>query len=86
MPGLFGPGACETNDAGNGIIRDSGHDMSVLKPVRDAFEGLGLFLGKGCAKSIGMKTQTFGPDFSEGGGIGCAKAAQVEGLQCLAPI
>lgn len=86
MSGLFGPGACEANNPGNGIIRDSCHDMSVLKTVCDAFWRLGLFLGEGCAKSIGMKTETFSPDFSEGGGIGCAKAAQVEGLQCLAPI
>lgn len=69
MSGLFGPGACEASNAGNRIIRDSGHDMSVLQSVCDALERLGLFLGEGCAKSIRMKTQTFGPDFSEGRGI-----------------
>ena len=69
MSGLFGPGACQTNYAGNRIIRDSGHDVSVLQSVCDAIERLGLFLCEGCAECIGMKTETFGPDFSEGRGI-----------------
>jgi len=73
----------QANDAGNGIIRDSGHDMSVLKPVCDALERLGQFLGEGCAKSIRMKTETFKSDIFEGRGILSAKAAQVEGLQGL---
>lgn len=66
MSGLFGPGACDASNAGNRIIRDSRHDMAVLKSVCDALERLGLFLGEGCAECIGMKTETFGPDFSEG--------------------
>ncbi|WP_245407939.1 hypothetical protein [Rhizobium sp. TH135] len=86
MSGLVGPGACKTNDAGNHIIRDSRHDMAVLKSVCDALERLGLFLGEGCAECIWMKTETFRSDFSEGAVIGRSKAAQVEGLQCLAPI